>query len=905
MPLFYFGEKARRTSPGGKNDKLRKSAKKPGPGALAGLREKFQAKSDEIRRLHFSGGSGMEVVRENTALMDWLVESVFDSVCGMFGVAPGGAGWTLLAVGGYGRGELNPRSDVDIMFLKGDGRVVDCPDELPTSALHMLWDLGLDLGYSVRGVSECASLAAGDYTIMTSLLEARRLCGDAALPAELENSLVGHRKPRMVEDYIRQKISDRNTRRKKHGDSVYLREPNIKEGAGGLRDIHSALWISRFKYGAGTLDELVEDGLLKRSELKRLKGSRDYLLRLRNEIHYVSGHKQDVLTFELQERAAEDFGYRPRTGRMAVENFMRAYYLRARGVHDITQRIIESAIDRRAVKRWFFLPPTRKKLDSDFYIMGRALCMEDGALASIAEKPELVMEAFSHHQASGVPFSDNLSRALQESALLVRRWTVEPGAAARTFLEMMGRTERLYDTLELMHRMKLLGRILPEFGSVSALVQHDLYHKYTVDEHSLLAMKKLQALGGADGVAYPEFREALSRVPDKQALMLAALLHDTGKAQGGGHSERGAALARNAAERLGMAGPRAELVEFLVRNHLLMVHVSQRRELSDSVVLEKFCRIVGGRERLDMLFVLSYADISAVGPGVFNQWRRALLGELHGRAAAYLEDKGSVVAYENKRFEDLSTELKKEVKAAGLGTGAQVGKFLDNMPQRYLLSVPTGAAAEHFRLYRDMNSSDVMIHYEHDQGGFTSLNIILYDVPGLFYVVAGALAAKNMNILSADIFTGRDGVVIDTLRVTDFNKQLCDDDGLWAEIKDTLIRALTGRARVRDLMPSGPAYPRRTALRKNPPRVVVDNEVSDRFTVMEVFAHDRIGLLYDITKTMFDLGCYIYSARVDTDVDQVVDVFYVTDIFRMKIYDPERIRVLREALVEAVSERKK
>ncbi len=884
---------------------MRKSARKADPKTLAGLKEEFLARSVAIRKLHFSGGGGMDVVRANTSLMDWLVSSAFGSVCGAFGVEQDASGWTLMAVGGYGRGELNPYSDVDIMFLKGDGPDGEAVEELPTSALHMLWDLGLDLGYSVRAVPECASLAASDFTIMTSLLEARRLCGDASLPAALEDSLVGRRKPRMIEDYIRQKVTDRAARKKKHGDSVYLREPNIKEGAGGLRDIHSAVWIARFKYGAGSLDDLAGQGLMDRSELKRLRGSKDYLLRLRNEIHYRSGHKQDVLTFELQEKAAEDFGYRHGTGRMAVENFMRAYYLRARGVHDITQRIIESAIDRRAAKRWFFLPPTRQRLDADFYIMGRALCMEDGALSSIKERPELVMEAFSHHQATGIPFSENLAHALRESPLTVRRWTVEPGAAAGVFLGMLGRTDRLYDTLELMHRMKLLGRMLPEFGSVSALVQHDLYHKYTVDEHSLLAVKKLQGLGGADGVAYPEFREALLRVTDKQALTLAVLLHDTGKAKGGGHSERGAALSVKAARRLGMSEPRAELVEFLVRNHLLMVHVSQRRELSDAVVLEKFCRIVGGRERLDMLFVLSYADISSVGPGAFNQWRRVLLGELYARAAAYLEDKGSVVAYEKRRLKELSSALKEEVKRAGLGNDAQVVKFLKDMSPRYLLSVPTASAVEHFRLSRDVGPSDVVIHYEHDQGGFTNLDIILYDVPGLFYVVAGALAAKNMNILSASVFTGRDGLVIDTLRVTDYNKQLCDDDSLWSKIKDTLIRALTGRARIRDLMPSSPAYPKRTALRENPPKVDVDNEVSDRFTVIEVFAHDRVGLLYDITKTMYDQGCYIYSARVDTAVDQVVDVFYVTDIFMMKIYDPERIRILRESLVEAVLKRTK
>jgi len=868
--------------------------------SVASLKQTYRARAEEIKRLHFSGGGGMEVVRANTGLMDWLVSSVFDSVCLRTGVPPDGSRWTLLAVGGYGRGELNPFSDVDIMLLSAQDAVKDQNEELPTSVLHMLWDLGLDLGYSVRGVAECAALAAGDYTIMTSLLEARPLCGDSAIFRRLEESLVGHRKPRMVEDYIRQKVSERAEIRKKHGDSVYLREPNIKEGAGGLRDIHSAIWISRFKYGATSLEDLVEKGLLKKSELKRLKGSKDYLLRLRNELHYVSGHKQDVLTFQLQERAAADFGYRQRVGRMAVENFMRAYFLRARGVHDITHSVIESAIDKKAAGRWFFLSPTKKKLDEDFYIMGRALCMNEASAAEIGARPELIASAFAHYQTHGIPFSRTLAKTLRDSVLLTRKWSTDPGVSARTFLDILGRPERIYETLEMMHGMKLLGRMLPAFGAVTALVQHDLYHKYTVDEHSLLAVKKIQGLWGADGAAYPEIREALIGVRDRQALMLAVLMHDTGKARGEGHSEKGAGIVRAAAARLGMEANSAELVEFLVRNHLLMVHVSQRRELSDATVIENFCRIVGSSERLNMLYVLSYADMSSVGPGVFNQWRRVLLSELYSRASAYLEDKGSVVVYEKKRFDALLREFVREVKSARLGTEASARKFIEGLPERYLLSTGAVEAVGHFRLAREARPNDVAIHYEHDPGGFTVLTIMLYDMPGIFYAVAGALAARSMNILGASVFTARDGLVIDTLRVTDINKQLNDDDTVWTEIKDTLVRVLTGRARVEGLLPTSPAYPKKTALTMQPPRIVVDNEVSDMFTVVEVFAHDRVGLLYDITRTMFGHGLHISSAKVDTDVDRVVDVFYVTDIFIQKLYDPERIRLLKEALAEAV-----
>lgn len=873
------------------------------------LKERFLAEAEEIRKMHFAGAGGMEVVTAYTRLMDRLVTTVFMDARKRKGGAKGDQGLALAAVGGYGRGELNPRSDVDIMFLcsedkaKGGSARVSrgTGDEVATAALHMLWDLGLDLGYSVRTVGDCCAMADDDYTVMTALLETRHLCGKARLFEELTAKMIEQRKPKVVEEYIRQKLSDRAARRKKHGDSVYLREPNIKEGAGGLRDIHTALWIAKFKYGAVSFDWLAENGFAKTSEIRRLKGCRDYLLRLRNEVHYLSTHKQDVLTFELQEMAAADFGYRKRGGRMAVENFMRAYYLRARDVHGITQKIIENALDRKAAKRWFFLPPTKKRLDEDFYVIGRALCMDDAAAASIARRPELFMAAFSHSQSQGIPFSDNLQANLLENARAVTRKIGGSADAAREFLEILGRPERVYEMLELMHGMDVLGRYIPEFGAVSALVQHDLYHKYTVDEHSLIAVRKIQELGGPEGAAFPELAEVLGRVKDRQSLVLAVLMHDTGKAAGGGHADKGAVLVSKVAIRLGMGEARAEAVESLVRNHLLMAHLSQRRELSDTVVIEKFCRIVDSRERLDMLYLLTYADMSAVGPGVFNQWRRTLLRELYDRAAAYLEDKGSVVAYEKKRVAVKAGRVASEVVRLGIGREADVKKFIANLSPRYMLSVPEDTVVNHFRLTRDIKAEDVVIHHEHQDGGYTELTIIVHDALGIFYLSAGALAARNMNILSANIFTGRDGVTIDTFRVTDTNKMPVTDEAVWDKVRDGLVKALTGQASVDKLMPARPAYPKRTALTSSPPKVVVDNEASDRFTVVEVYTHDRVGLLYDITRTLYSLGCYISSAKVDTDVDRVVDVFYVSDIFKDKIWDPDRLKGIKDALVSAVS----
>ncbi|MBI5694621.1 MAG: [protein-PII] uridylyltransferase [Nitrospirae bacterium] len=867
---------------------------------VAEHRELSARQGERTREAHFSGAGGLAVVRAITAQTDYLVSAAFGRVCEETGVRPETSGWALTAIGGYGRSEMNPYSDVDIMFLGRDG-TSGREEVFPTRVLHILWDLGMNIGYSVRCADDCRALAKDDTTVMTSLLEARFVFGDRRVYDGFTSKMGDVRRPRAVDDYIREKLSERQKRHKKHGDSVFLREPNLKEGAGGLRDIHAAMWISRIKYGVDTLGGLVPQGIIKENELRRLRGAKDYLLRLRSEMHYLSGHRQDVLTYELQERAASDFGYIPSTKHLAVENFMRAYYLRARAVRDITQAIIEKSVGGPAKRWWFTFPEKKKPLDPDFYMMGRTICLGGDATEVFRSRPEALLQAFSHSQEQGVPMSDNLSAAVADNVKAINAKARESVEAGRVFLGMLGRLDRLYETLELMHRLKALGRFLPEFGGVSAMVQHDLYHMYTVDEHSLLAVRKVQALVTSEGMAYPSFKDALGRIKDRQVLMLSVLMHDTGKAAGNGHAEHGARLARGAALRLGLDEPRAAKVELLVRNHLLMAHISHRRELSDPGVIEKFCRIIKDRELLDMLYVLTFADMSTVGPDTFNDWRASLLRELYERSAAFLTDSASVIAYENKRVEKFLAAMTKEVKADKLGKSEEVAKFLANLPPQYMLTVPLDTAVRHFSLARGLKSGGVIIDHVDSGKGYTDLSVILFDMLGLFYFTAGVLAANGMNILSAQIFTGRDGIVIDTLQVTDYNKQVASDEALWRKVESDLMDVLTGRTNVERLMPARPAYPRRAALAAAPPRVVVDNEASDRFTVIDVFAADRVGLLHDITQALFNANCYISLAKIDTRVDQVIDVFYVSDVFKHKIEDKERIDALRESLVAAVS----
>lgn len=861
-------------------------------GWIAGRKRKYSEDSAAVRGKHFEGAGGMDTVRAFTGLTDEALRKAFDRVGADMGVARDKAGWALAAVGGYGRGELNPYSDIDVMFLVPHG-ASDAQKEFPSRTLHLLWDLGFNLGYSVRSAEDCCTLVRKDFTILTSLLEARFLTGDLSLFEAFKKKIKANINPKLCDEYIREKLLERTKRHKRHGDSVFLREPNIKEGAGGLRDVHAALWIAKIKYGVEGLEGLYGEEIITGPELRRVTASRNFLLKLRNELHYVSGYKQDVLTFELQETAARDFGYRPRGERLPVEDFMRAYYLRARGVAETTQDVIEKAL--RPGRRWFVFPPNKRKVGSHFFIMGKNLCLYEKAEDVFRKSPAAAVEAFYFSQVYGARLSDSLKAGIKAGARALGMDGILPPGAGEIFLKIIGRLEGLHDTLDLMHRYKVLSRIIPEFGSITALVQHDMYHKYTVDEHSLIAVKKIGELLTAEGEAYPEFREALLSVKDRQPFLLATLLHDTGKAGGKGHAELGASIARETALRLGMTVAQAEKAEFLVRNHLLMAHVSQRRELSDLKVIEKFCGIVRDRELLDMLYLLTYADMSAVGPELFNDWKRMLLKELYERASAYLRADVSHLAWERERIASARKKIASAAREKGF-MAADVEAFLDNFPPAYPLSVPVKTALRHFSLARGLKAGEVIIDCEHRRKGYTDLTIVLHDFLGVLSLAAGALASRNMNIITAQIFTGKDGIIVDTLQVTDYNKKPAHDAQIWEDIKEQLVKVLTGRVRAESLMSGRTAYSRRTALKDIPVRVQVDNEISDKYTVIEIFARDRVGLLFDITRELYRLGCYISSAKVGTDVDQVVDVFYVTDIFRHKVEDAARIEGIKGSL---------
>lgn len=830
-----------------------------------------------IRDAHFSGAGGSEVVQRRTALIDRTLRSLYEPFRST-GSMP-----VLAAIGGYGRGELNPFSDIDILFLCRDER----ERERAPRMLYALWDAGLDIAYSVRTVEECIVLSRQDVKIRTSLLESRFLAGD---PDAFGNYLkhmqaeVFYRKP---QSYISEKIAERNTTRQKYGGSVYLREPNIKESAGGLRDFHTARWLAFTHFRASSFSELVPLGVITAGQLALFLRSRNYLWRLRNEIHYLTGRKNDHLTYDLQETAARDFRYRDSANLMAVERFMKSYFLHARNIQEFSRIVTERVLP--APKRpWFARPQTM----GPYTLVGKVLAPADED--ALRSSPELLLQAFEICQTRHAVLSDRL-KGLIVSTRFGDQVRASP-AAARTFLSMLNEPQRLSDTLGLMKDCKFLGRYLPEFKAVQALVRRDFYHTYTVDEHILIAIRSLEDVWQGRYPALTTLFDAMKRLERRWVLMLAVLLHDLGKVSRSAHELRGKEIAAGILERLGVDVSDRERILFLIENHLLMSSISQRRELSDRKVIAEFAHAVGDGENLAMLYLLTYADLSAVSPAAWTTWRAALLQDLFLRTLGYFETQGR----DEQDIRDRVQAAKQRLAEAAEGSfdAAEIRQFIDAMPEHYLLNTSLKRQSEHLGMVRRLAEEKLVITHRHlPERGYTELTVCAYDAYGMFYRTAGTIASQNLNILRAQIYTARNGIMIDSFQITDSEGNITVYDDIWRTVISQLREVLREGRQAPE--------PRRSESSRDiaaaiPVSIAFDNDTSESLTIIDISARDRVGLLYRIAKTLYDLNLDVASAKIGTEGVRVIDAFYVSDLFRSKISDPERLAKIREALLKAL-----
>jgi [protein-PII] uridylyltransferase len=838
----------------------------------------FLAEEDAvIRQVHFGGAPGTEVVQRRTALIDRVLRIAHARVEAE-GPLP-----ALLAIGGYGRGDMNPHSDIDIMFLCRD----ESDRKRAPDLLYLLWDAGLDIGYSVRTVKECVSLARQDIKIRTSLIESRLIAGSRELYASFlaaMQSEVFYWKPSA---FITEKLAERSATRQKYGGSIYLREPNIKEGTGGLRDIHTSLWIAAVHFRISSLSEIVSKGVLTEGQYAVFLRARNFLWSVRNEIHYLSGRKNDHLTFDLQEQAARDFHYRDSAHLLAVERFMKAYFIHARTIREFSN-MVAAAVVPRPSRSWF----ERTRSFGPFSLKAGSLFVSSGD--GCEDDAGKILAAFQLAQKQHARFSDRLKSGIRSCRISDESRSSK--AAAETFLSILDEPDNLSDTLVQMKDLRFLGRYLPEFRSIQALARHDYYHLYAVDEHILLAIRSLEQLWLGKFPAQATLRDAFTGLPKRWPLILAVLLHDLGKAFREDHEVRGVEIAERVLDRMSVQEPERSRILFLVENHLVMSNLSQRRELSDRRVIEGFAKLAGDRENLAMLYLLTYADISAVNPNAWTQWKAVLLQDLYLKTLNYFESSSQAADEAQARLDAARIRIRSA--AQGLFTHEQIDAFLASMPDQYLLYTASAKVVDHLGMVQRLPDEKLVIRHQHyPERGFTELTVCAYDAYGMFYRTAGTIASQNLNILRAKVHTSRTGVMIDTFQITDPEGNLCSYDDAWESVRTDLKAALMNRKPPPEPGIYGGPRPAPGLIQ---PKVEFDNETSDAFTIIDITARDRVGFLYRITKTLFDLNLDIGSAKIVTEGARVMDSFYVTDLLREKVVDAHRLQKIREALLRVL-----
>ena len=855
-----------------------------------------------IARRLMNGASGAEAAAAFTELVDGLLIGRYRNVVRKGGESLSEVGFRrccLIALGGYGRRELAPCSDIDVMLLYKPeaGAVVT---SLTKEVLHHLWDLGFQVGHSVRTIQDCLGLAATDLSIRTSMMEARFLAGSPDLFQEFHARYVRKVVAKGVDRYLDQKLDERRREYEKFGDTVYLLEPNVKKSPGGLRDLHLLQWIGMARYQAPTIRELSDRGLLSRADFVALTDAREFLWRVRALLHAHAGMAQEILTFDEQVWLAEQFGFHDQPHLLAVEQFMQQYYRHTMGLHERAMRFVERCRGvslRQRIAGWWPAPT----VDGLFIVRGTSLTVAEQVRARVLGTPALLLRLFDLARCRRLTIAPSLLEDIHQHVGAAPEDAYRTEEAGRIFSSILA-GPGTSTTLDAMHRAHLLEKMIPAFATVRGLMQFNQYHKYTVDEHSLLAVRKVEALGQDEGVIGDVYRE----IKRKDILHLAVLLHDLGKGQEDDHSEVGKRIAALAAARLGFDEQETQTLVFLVHRHLLMAHTAFRRDPYDEKVLLPFAREVGTPEVLRKLLALTAADIAAVGPGVLTKWKESLLIELYLRTMQEVSGEREAADVPERLRKVTADVLQQAVLAGDSAVDALwVEAELRQFPLRYAYGTSPKRIAAHLAAIRRLTPGEVLVDGDFNASlGTCDYAVVTSNdlVPGLFSRIAGVIAANGLQILDAQILTRADGIVVDTFQVVDLDYRGEPPRDRLAGLAGTIASVLKGRETLEGLMRRSMRLPtgRLLPAHRRPTEVRVDNETSGQFTILDVFADDRQGLLYVISSAIFRLGLSVHAARISTRVDQVVDVFYVTESVGGKVTEHGRIEAIRSAIAQEI-----
>jgi [protein-PII] uridylyltransferase len=850
-------------------------------------------------------GKGTRCAESLSNIQDGIIQGLYGLACKAIGLVDVDKALSVIAVGGYGRATLAPGSDIDLLFLVPDAKSAQV-DKVVEFLLYALWDARQKVGHATRTIEDCIALVKTDNTIMTSILEARFICGNAAL---FGNLIHRYRKGVVVKSakqFVTEKLAERDHRHARYGESRYSVEPDIKDGKGGLRDLHTLFWIAKFLFDANSTEELAEKGVFTTEELRRFHKAEDFLWAVRCHLHFVSKRGEDKLSFDWQNELAQRLGYKSHGGLKHVERFMRHYFLVAKDVGNLT-RIFCASLEAKHLKdapslsRMMakFLPKGKRAsgLSKDFKLeAGRIALADDKAFGS---DPINLIRIFKESGATGAEIHPD---ALQNIRLHLRKIDESlrhNSEANALFLDCLLESGDPETVLRAMNEAGVLGRFLPEFGKIVAMMQFNMYHHFTVDEHLLRTVGVLRALeAGTLNDDHPLSASLFPTLTSRRALFVAGLLHDIAKGRDEDHSIAGERVVREMCPRLGLSAAETETVAWLVRYHLLMSETAQMRDLNDFKTILDFTAIIQSPERLKLLLILTVADIRAVGPGVWNGWKGQLLRTLYTEAEPVLTG-GHTAVGRKERVAGAQALFLTQYKAE---SEAAKTKTLQRHYDAYWLNVPLDQQLRHETLIERAAPRDVTTDVKSDAfAAVTEVTIYAPDHPRLLATITGACAAANANIIGAQIFTTTDGMALDTILLQREFADEADEKRRALRVADTITKALRGQLRLKEAMAQAKKPEYRAQAFSVEPRVIVDNTSSNKHTVVEINGLDRVGLLHHLTDALFQLNLNIASAHITTFGEKIIDVFYVTDLTGAKITSETRIEKITLALIQVLA----
>ena len=887
---------------------------------LPRLKRHLKSESARLQEWHREGADGRKVCAARSAVIDTLLATLFDWTLDTFEPKKSERKLTmsLVAIGGYGRSELNPHSDIDFMLLHSGTtpsvtRIFN--HELietltgPGGLIYTLYDLGMKVGYSVRNIQDAINVANDDMQTKTSLIESRLISGDDGLFEQFQKRVEVKCVRSHIDDYLQMRIADQDARRVKFGNSALLQAPNIKNGCGGLRDYQNLLWMTHFKYGTRTLAELEAQEMIRPNNRAQLEEGYGFLLRVRNELHYQTKRPSDDLPKALQPKVAWQLGYKDRSPARRLEAFMRDLYMHMRRINLIT-RMVERRLALRPkpsrripLLRSLFGGGEKQETLDGFQVIEGELIPVSSRIFN--DQPRRLMRVFLHAQQRGLEFHPDLIQLLRDNVSLVDESFIKDAEVHETFLEILNQRGNVAPAVRAMHEVDLLGRFIPEFGRMTCLVQHEFFHAYAADEHTLICLEKLDQVWDADERPFTDYTHILQDIDLPYLLYLALFLHDAGKGmESGDHVKDGTAVCLQVGERLGLSPRRLSRLRFLVDSHLLMAEVSQRRDIDSPTVIRQFAEAVQDEENLAMLTLLTFADSLGTSNDLWNDFKNTLLQSLYRRADRRLASGEDYEAAEKNRLAKLKFALRDEL-PPHLSEEELEAHFNHLTPRYFRAHSIRHILVDLEQVYLFLNRvtakrnekvlEPIINWHDRPARGYTSLKVCTWDRPGLFTTISGALAATGLNILSARVFSRSDGIIIDTFFVVN-----AKTGGLAKRAERDKFSKLITQALLLD---GDSEFEEQTMVKREdteewqlPTRIRIDTQSVESRTIVEVESEDRLGLLHRISNVLTRHDLNIHVARISTEKGAAIDTFYVRTMSGGKPTDENKLDELKRAL---------